>query len=132
MAIKGQKFKSYSEEIKVEAIRLHMEEGWTYRKITEHYGIQDKDRIKKWMRKYKQLGEYGLMDQRGRPKEYIDQDKQMKQLKRENTMLKKCLEIWMREVRKRNIRLSAKQRNQIQLQISVNSLGSLEADITPS
>ncbi|VTR62696.1 Uncharacterised protein [Actinobacillus pleuropneumoniae] len=39
MAIKGQKYKTYSEEIKKEAVRLHVIEGWTYRKINEHLGI---------------------------------------------------------------------------------------------
>jgi hypothetical protein len=39
MAIKGQKFKTYSEKIKKEAIRLHIDEGWPYRKINEHLGI---------------------------------------------------------------------------------------------
>ncbi|MEK3788134.1 hypothetical protein [Paenibacillus sp. FSL K6-1230] len=38
MAIKGQKFKTYSEELKVEAIRLHVEEKWTYRQINEEGG----------------------------------------------------------------------------------------------
>ncbi|ETT67873.1 MULTISPECIES: hypothetical protein [Paenibacillus] len=50
MAIKGQKFKSYSDEIKKEAIRLHVEEKWTYRKITEHFQFQDQGRVKKWIR----------------------------------------------------------------------------------
>ncbi|MEK4237184.1 helix-turn-helix domain-containing protein [Paenibacillus sp. FSL H7-0714] len=68
MAIKGQKFKTYSDEIKKEAIRLHVEERWTYRKITEHFEIQDQGRVKKWMKKYRELGEFGLLDQRGRRK----------------------------------------------------------------
>ncbi|WP_339282806.1 hypothetical protein [Paenibacillus sp. FSL R5-0486] len=33
MAIKGQHFKTYSEKMKKEAIRLHTVEGWTYRRI---------------------------------------------------------------------------------------------------
>jgi transposase len=98
MAIKGQKFKSYSEEMKLEAIRLHVEEKWTYRQITEHLGIQDKDRVKKWMRKFRRLGEYGLLDQRGRREKYIDQNRYVMKLKRENEVLKKCLEIWKQEV----------------------------------
>ena len=98
MAKKGQSFKSYSHEVKVEAIRLHLEEGWTYRRIMEHSGIPDRHRIKAWMRKYKQLGEYGLMDQRGSRKEYVDRDRYVQRLQRENNMLKKCLKIWMQEV----------------------------------
>lgn len=103
MAIKGQKFKSYTEEVKKEAIRLHIEEKWTYRQITEHLGIQDKDRVKKWMRKYRELGEFGLLDQRGRREEYLDQERYVKQLKRENEVLKKCLKIWKQEVCKASI-----------------------------
>ncbi|MGG4186342.1 helix-turn-helix domain-containing protein, partial [Paenibacillus jamilae] len=70
-AKKGQKFKEYTFETKVEAIRLHIEEGWTYRKLMEKFGIADRHRLKEWMRKYKELGEFGLMDQRGRRKEYM-------------------------------------------------------------
>lgn len=98
MAVKGQKFKTYSEDVKKEAVRLHIEDKWTYRQITEHFGIQDKDRVKRWTRKYKQLGEFGLLDQRGRREAYIDEDRYVKKLKRENEVLKKCLKIWKQEV----------------------------------
>ncbi|WP_311080690.1 hypothetical protein [Paenibacillus polymyxa] len=43
----GQKFKTYSIALKKEVIRLHVEEKWTYRRITEHLEIQDADRVKK-------------------------------------------------------------------------------------
>lgn len=102
MAIKGQTFKSYSNEVKTEAIRLHVEENWSYRQITEHLGIHDKDRVKKWMRKYREAGEFGLLDQRGRRETYMDQDRYVIQLKRENEVLKKCLKIWKQEVCKGN------------------------------
>ncbi|OAJ75588.1 transposase [Brevibacillus sp. SKDU10] len=98
MAVKGQKFKSYPESLKMEAIRLHIEESWTYKQIVEHLEIQDKDRLKKWMRKYRQQGEFGLLDRRGHRQTYIDQDRYVQKLKRENEILKKCLEIWMRGV----------------------------------
>ncbi|QDX90953.1 helix-turn-helix domain-containing protein (plasmid) [Brevibacillus laterosporus] len=98
MAVKGQKFKSYPESLKMEAIRLHIEEKWTYKQIVEHLEIQDEDRLKKWMRKYRQQGEFGLLDRRGRREAYIDQDRYVQKLKRENEILKKYLEIWMREV----------------------------------
>jgi transposase len=101
MSNKGKTFKHYTEELKMKAIRLHVEEGWTYRKITEHLEIHDKQRLKKWMRKYKQLGEFGLLDQRGRRHEYIDQNRYVQKLKRENEMLKKCLK--MREVQETSI-----------------------------
>lgn len=98
MVANGQKYMSYPETLKREAIRLHLEEKWTYKRITEHLGIQDRDRVKKWMRKYRQLGEFGLLDRRGRRETYIDQERHVQKLKRENEILKKCLEIWMREV----------------------------------
>ncbi|WP_405081472.1 transposase [Paenibacillus chitinolyticus] len=98
-ARKGQKFKRYTEELKKEAIRLHVEEGWTYRRMTTHLNIHDQDRVKKWMARYKKQGEYGLLDQRRAAKEsYVDENRQLARLKRENDLLKKCLEIWMREV----------------------------------
>lgn len=103
MAVKEQKFKTYSEELRMEDIRLHVEEKWTYRPINEHLGIHDKDRMKSWMRSYREKVEFGLLDRRGRRTEYLDQDRYVPQLKRENTMLKKCLEIWMREERNKSI-----------------------------
>lgn len=104
MAEKGQQFKTYSLELKKEAIRLHVEEKWTYRQITDHFQIQDGDRVKKWMRKYREKGEFGLLDRRGRRTEYIDQNRQVEALKRENELLKKCLQIWREEEQKYGIR----------------------------
>ncbi|MCY7484782.1 helix-turn-helix domain-containing protein [Paenibacillus alvei] len=80
-----------------------MEEKWTYRQINEHFGIHDKQRIKKWIRKYREKGKFGLLDQRGRRQQYIDQDRYVNQLKRENEMLKKCLKIYIQEERFKNI-----------------------------
>jgi transposase len=102
-AVKGQKFKEYSYETKVEAIRLHVVEGWTYRRIMEKFGITDRHRLKDWMKKYKEFGEFGLIDHRGRREEYVDQDRMAQRLKRENEMLKKCLEIWMQEMKRKGI-----------------------------
>ena len=65
MAVKGQKCKSYPESLKMEAICLHIEESWTHKQIVEHLEIQDKDRLKKWMKKYRQQGEFGLLDRHG-------------------------------------------------------------------
>jgi len=98
MRKKEQPNKSYTKEIRQEAVRLHEDEKWTYRKITEKYGIQDKDRVRKWVYKFRKQGEYGLLDNRGRRVEYVDQELYTQQLKRENAVLKKCLEIWKREV----------------------------------
>ncbi|MFB8377881.1 transposase [Paenibacillus taichungensis] len=113
-AVKGQKFKQYSYETKMEAIRLHLVEGWTYRRIMEKFGMTDRHRLKDWMKKYKESGEFGLIDHRGRREEYVDQDRQMRRLKRENEMLKKCLEIWMQEMKRKDILASRKPQKSIQ------------------
>lgn len=39
-------------------------------------------------KRYRELGEFGLLDQRGRREEYIDQDRYVQKLKRDNEMLK--------------------------------------------
>lgn len=99
MATKGQKLKTYSQELKLKAINMKLE-GMTKRQISEELGIEDHDRVKVWMRKYKQFGEYGLMDNRGRRESYKDEDRHLQKLTRENEMLKKCLEIWIKEVQR--------------------------------
>ncbi|WP_245700332.1 helix-turn-helix domain-containing protein [Paenibacillus glacialis] len=103
-------------------------------RIVELQGILrfNKDRVKKWMRKYRELGEFGLLDQRGRREEYIDQDRHVQKLKRENEMLKKCLEIWMQEVIFSSIQPLRKHPRNTVLPNFVNSLVSPEVDITPS
>lgn len=96
-AKKGQKFKHYCEELKLQAVQMKLD-GVSHREIAEKLHIHDEGRIKVWMRKYKKLGEFGLLDQRGRREEYIDSNRYLRKLERENKMLKKCLEIWMQEV----------------------------------
>ncbi|WP_198536453.1 IS3 family transposase, partial [Paenibacillus sp. DMB5] len=39
MVKKGQKFTTYPYEMKLEAIRLHVKEGWTYRRIMEKFQL---------------------------------------------------------------------------------------------
>lgn len=98
MAIKGQKFKHYPESLKVEAVRLHVEEGWSYRKITEQLDIQDKDRVKKWMRTYRKSGVEGFGDKRGNPSRIeTEQERQIRRLQLEVDVLKKWLQILNRE-----------------------------------
>ncbi len=63
--------KLYSNEGRKEGVRLHEEDKWTYRQITEKYGIQDKDRVRKWVYKFRKQGEYGLLDDRGRREKSI-------------------------------------------------------------
>lgn len=98
MAIKGQKFKHYPESLKREAIRLHLEEKWSYRKITEHLNIQDRDRVKVWMRKYRKNGTTVFEDRRGNPHRVeTEQQRELRRLQMEVDVLKKWLQILNRE-----------------------------------
>lgn len=104
MAVKGQKFKHYPESLKVEAVRLHKEEGWSYRQITEHLEIHDQDRVKKWMRTYRECGVAGFEDKRENPSRIeTEQARELRRLQLEVDVLKKWLHILNREVRKKNI-----------------------------
>jgi transposase len=103
MAKKGQEFQSYSFELKKQAIEMRLQ-GMTISKVAEELSIADIGRLSVWMRKYRELGEFGLMDNRGRPKQYIDQERYVKRLEMENDVLKKWLEIMKKEVYLSNIK----------------------------
>ena len=102
MAKKGQKFVTYSFEIKKKAIEMRLQ-GMTKQKVAEVLGIVDLDRLKVWMRRFKQMGDFGLMDHRGKPKQYIDEDRYVRRLEMENAVLKKWLAITKAEVYQRSI-----------------------------
>lgn len=98
MAIKGQTFKHYPESLKIEAVRLHVEESWSYRKITEQLDIQDKDRVKRWMSTYRKSGIDAFKDKRGNPSRIeTEQERQIRRLQLEVDVLKKWLQILNRE-----------------------------------
>ncbi|GIP27449.1 hypothetical protein J23TS9_25790 [Paenibacillus sp. J23TS9] len=46
-------------------------QGMTKKEVAEALGIADIGRLKVWMRKYRELGDSGLIDQRGRSKETL-------------------------------------------------------------
>jgi transposase len=98
-AKKGQKFKHYPESLKIEAIRLHVEEGWVYSRIAKHLDIQDKDRVKIWMRKYRKVGQTAFEDRRGNPQRVEnEQEREIRRLQLEVDVLKKWLQILNQEV----------------------------------
>jgi transposase len=76
------------------------EEGYTYSQITETLGITDKDRVRAWLRKYKEEGKEAFFDKRGRRKKYKDHDRYVRKLEMENKILKKYQEILHKEGRK--------------------------------
>ncbi|PWJ98495.1 helix-turn-helix domain-containing protein [Tumebacillus permanentifrigoris] len=105
MAKKGQTFQHYPESVKREAIRLREVEKWTNRAITEHLGIHDINRVKRWVRVYREQGERVFEDRRGNPhRVQTEESRTIKHMEMENAVLKKWLEILSQEVSKRNSR----------------------------
>ena len=82
--------KDYPLKTKLEVIRLHEEEGLTYKEITEKLKIRDPRRPSVWMRIYRKEGIEGLKKpRRGRQKKDRDSlEARIKRLEMENTLLK--------------------------------------------
>ncbi len=98
---KGQKLMTYSFELKKQAIEMRLQ-GMTKKKVAELLEIEDVGRLKVWMRRYNQMGDFGLMEHRGKRKEYVTEDRYVKRLELENAVLKKWLAITKAEVYQRN------------------------------
>ncbi|KAF0815488.1 MULTISPECIES: helix-turn-helix domain-containing protein [Cytobacillus] len=98
MAKKGQRLQSYSLEIKAEAIQLK-EEGFSAQQVADKLNIPSRNTVKTWWRKYQKEGQAFYLDNRGRRKEYTDQERYIRKLEMENSVLKKFQEILMREGR---------------------------------
>ncbi|RJE83628.1 helix-turn-helix domain-containing protein [Paenibacillus sp. 1011MAR3C5] len=102
MAKEGQKFLTYSMETKRKAIEMRLQ-GMTAEKIAKELGIVDVGRVKVWMCRYKQMGEFGLTDTRGKRKEYVDENRYVKRFEMENAVLNKWLTITKAEVYQRSV-----------------------------
>ena len=98
MAKKGQTFQKYTLEIKSEAIRLR-EQGYSSQQVADRLNIISKDTVKTWWRKYQRDGHAFHLDNRGRKKEYTDQERYIKILELENAVLKKFQEILIKEAK---------------------------------
>ncbi|MBK8780706.1 MAG: transposase [Anaerolineales bacterium] len=68
--------KHYRVEIKQEAVRLVQEEHLTYATVAARLGIRKADRIKAWVRKYREEGEASFHKPIGRP---LKSQKEVKQ-----------------------------------------------------
>jgi transposase len=64
MAKKGQRFKTYTEDLKREVVRLKLEEGWSYRQLRERFGIKSDAQIAEWVKKVQTRETFH--DQRGK------------------------------------------------------------------
>jgi transposase len=80
----------YPVATKLEAVRLHEEEGLTYTQVAAELGLRKADRIEIWTRQYRKEGEAGLSKKgSGRPRKARTDQERIAQLEMENALLKK-------------------------------------------
>lgn len=99
----------YPVATKLEAVRLHGEEGRSYKEIVELLGIQDAGRVKKWMSDYRRKGEAAFQREAGgskwgRPPKRENTEAYIARLEMEIDLLKKYhAELRKLELARRNI-----------------------------
>jgi len=83
----------YPLEIKVQAVKMCLEEGRSYTDITQILGIRDPERVEHWVSLYRKEGEKALKKpRRGRPKKIKGEEtpqQKIARLEMENALLKK-------------------------------------------
>ena len=96
--------KHYSREVKVEAIRLYFEEGWTQRQIADKLGVSSRKRIEGWVSQYRREGTAAFTRPKGRPRKTEDREAYVARLEMENALLKKYhTELHEERLARRNI-----------------------------
>ncbi|MFC7679626.1 transposase [Paenibacillus sp. GCM10028914] len=91
MAKKGQTFRNYSLELKMEAVRLVNEEHMSIREVAKRLDIRNKSQVQSWAAKYKTEGILEpTTSRRGRPKtKFASVEEEMAYLRAEIEYLKK-------------------------------------------
>jgi len=102
--------KTYSKEFKLQAVKMKIDQGYSYEAIVQATGI-DRSMIKRWVKNYQAIGEAGLEERRGqmsvgrpRVRPMTEEDelaKRIRRLEMENEVLKKLLELQGRELPRR-------------------------------
>jgi transposase len=87
----------YSPEVKLEAVKRVLA-GESVKIVAKDYDVKDPDYIYTWIEKYETFGEAGL-NRKIRTYRGIDKDEQIKELKMENELLKKYLQLQRREAK---------------------------------
>lgn len=101
MANKGQKFKKYTAEFKVEVVKAYLSNEYRgVDQITKMYDLKSNRRICEWLKIYKEKGPEGFLietrgrNSKGRPisikLDEMSLEEQVKYLKMENDILKKA------------------------------------------
>jgi transposase len=87
----------YSPELKLEAVKRVLA-GESVKTVAKDYDVKDPDYIYTWIEKYETFGEAGL-NRKIRTYRGIDKDEQIKELKMENELLKKYLQLQRKEAK---------------------------------
>jgi transposase len=100
------KYISHSAQTKIRAVEMFLQEKKSQKEIADYFGVAVQ-RIKDWVWMYRQKGELGFMQKRGRPTGKEDMQAEIVRLKMENDLLKKFhTELRKAMLAKRNIGLS--------------------------
>ena len=79
----------YPVETKLEAVRLHFEEGRTYAEIAQALELREKGRLKTWIREYRREAECAFTKPIGRPRKQVESEQaELEWLRMENVLLK--------------------------------------------
>ena len=90
--------KSYSQQLKIAAVKAHIVEGKTLAETTALYGISDTSLLRRWCREYRETGCISS-SQPGRPSSkllYEDPAARIRELEMQVDILKKVLELQRR------------------------------------
>lgn len=96
MAIKGQKQRRYSYELKVAVIKGSMK-GLSSSELMEKYGVLNDTQIETWLRKYRAEGWEGLRQKKKGRKPKTSETTELEQLRMENEILKKIRDLLEQE-----------------------------------
>lgn len=99
--------KQYKAEVKLEAVRMYLEEGKTQAEIAKLLGLSSAKRVKAWVSQYRHE-ENAFRKPVGRPRKQTEQpegmEEELKRLRMENELLKKYhAELRKEQLAKRNI-----------------------------
>jgi transposase len=110
MPKKGQKFKSYSQTFKLKAVKMNLEQGIGKETTAKILGLSSKSYIDRWVKNYKNYGEEGLLEKRGKSKTFKRGRPRKKKnnleienikLKAENDYLKEILKLKLENIKKK-------------------------------
>ena len=97
--------KHYPKEVKLEAVRMFLEEGMTRREVKAALGLRSEGLVKRWVGQYRREGVEAFYKPKGRPRKQAESEQaELERLRMENALLKKYhSELRKEMLAKRNI-----------------------------